>query len=46
MVKLSLPDLMDEERLCFNERHHSKNTTNTSQSKSDEKPDWQVLIPN
>jgi len=46
MIKLSLPDLMDEERLCFNERHRSKSTTNTNQSKNGAKPDWQVLIPN
>ena len=46
MVKLSMPDLMNDERLCFNKRHRSKNTTNTSQSESSESVDWQDLIPN
>jgi len=46
MVKLSLPDLMNDERLCFNERHHPKGTSTTDQSKNSEEVDWQSLIPN
>ena len=45
MVKLSLPDLMNDERHCFNERHRSDGT-GAGQSKSSEKVDWQKLIPN
>lgn len=45
MLKLSLPDLMNEERLCFNERHQSKNSNTSSRSESG-KLDWQKLIPN
>jgi hypothetical protein len=39
MVKLSLPDLMDDERKCFNERLDSG-------EKSSKKADWEDLIPN
>ena len=46
MVKLSLPDLMDDERICFNERHSSESAASTSQSGSGKKLDWQELIPN
>ncbi|NNK12715.1 MAG: hypothetical protein HKP52_00585 [Desulfofustis sp.] len=39
MVKLSLPDLLNDERLCFNELHDSAERTS-------EKADWEDLIPN
>ena len=38
MVKLSLPDLMDDERKCFNERHDSA-------EKSEKRADWEDFIP-
>ena len=38
MVKLSLPDLMDDERRCFNELHDPD-------EKSGKKTDWEDLIP-
>ena len=44
MVKLSLPDQMNDERLCFNERHDSADG-GKSKSESGEKLDWQLLIP-
>lgn len=40
MVKLSMPDLMDAERLCFNETH----TSDSSQQKQTGQ-DWEILIP-
>ena len=43
MVKMSMPDMMDDERLCFNERHEKDNTTGKEKS---EKTDWEHLIPN
>lgn len=39
MVKLSLPDLMDDERKCFNERHDTG-------EKSATEAGWDDLIPN
>lgn len=39
MVKLSLPDLMDEERHCFNELHAPEGETA-------EEAGWEDLIPN
>ena len=38
-VKLSLPDLMDDERKCFNERHDPGEN-------SEKEVDWEHLIPN
>jgi hypothetical protein len=38
-VKLSLPDLMDDERKCFNERHDPG-------EKSEKEVGWENLIPN
>ncbi len=42
MVKLSMPDLMDDERRCFNERHDKD--TDAGQKKSEEN-NWENLIP-
>jgi hypothetical protein len=39
MVKLSLPELMDDERKCFNERYEAAED-------SEKKADWEDLIPN
>lgn len=41
MVKLSLPDLMNEERACFNEAHRSP----ANEAAGSAEPDWSVLIP-
>lgn len=46
MVKLGLPDLMNEERLCFNERQESGKSKKAETQPRDGKPDWQILIPN
>ena len=43
MVKLSLPDLMDDERHCFNERHDKDSETGL---KNSTETDWKNLIPN
>lgn len=44
MVKLSMPGLMDEERLCFNKLYDADGS---DKEPADQKnPDWQVLIPN
>lgn len=45
MVKLSLPNMMNDERHCFNERHSSDKRKKAGTPGSDGKPDWQVLIP-
>jgi hypothetical protein len=42
MLKLSLPDLMDEERRCFN-RTYPENQNESATPGSE--PDWGVLIP-
>lgn len=44
MVKLSLPDSMNDERLCFNERHHPEDG-DKKKSKPSGEVDWQILIP-
>lgn len=46
MVKLFYPDMLDEERLCFNQMCEAKKS-DTDKAKLEElkKPDWQYLIP-
>ena len=46
VVKLTNSDMMEEERLCFNEMCEEKKTT-VDQARLEElkKPDWQFLIP-
>ena len=44
LVKLSLPDQMNDERLCFNERHDPADG-GKSKSERSEKRNWQLLIP-
>lgn len=42
MLKLSLPELMNEERLCFNEAHPEDQE---KEKTTDSEPDWDVLVP-
>ena len=46
VVKLTNSDMMEEERICFNEMCEEKKTT-VDQARLEElkKPDWQFLIP-
>ncbi len=46
MVKLSLPDLMNDERLCFNKLHEADGNNSKKQATDQKSPDWQLLIPN
>ena len=41
MLKLSLPDLMNEERICFNKTHPQKSGSDAPASEAD----WSKLIP-
>lgn len=46
MVKLSYPDLLDEERLCFNEMCEEMKSDQDKQRLEElKKPDWQYLVP-
>ena len=42
MLKLSLPELMNEERRCFNRAYPEKQGTG---AETDSEPDWNMLIP-
>jgi hypothetical protein len=41
MLKLSLPELMTEERHCFNRTYEKQGTG----AETDSEPDWNILIP-
>ena len=45
MVKLSMPDLMDEERRCFNQLHDTDDNGPAAQAAEKEHLDWSLLIP-
>lgn len=46
MVKLSYPDMLDEERLCFNQMCEQMKSDQDKKRLEDlKKPDWQYLIP-
>ena len=45
MVKLSMPELMNEERECFNKAHAASAEANAEAQGGSEGPDWTVLIP-
>ncbi len=42
MLKLSLPELMNEERHCFNRKYPDKQEKD---AETDSEPDWNILIP-
>lgn len=46
MVKLSMPELMNEERRCFNRLHDSDDDSPDNRSDNEESVDWELLIPN
>jgi len=46
MVKLSMPELMNEERRCFNKLHDSDDDSSPKRSGGGESVDWEALIPN
>lgn len=45
MVKLSMPELMSEERRCFNRRNERDEETVQNRSESEASVDWELLIP-
>jgi len=45
MVKLSMPELMNEERLCFNRLHDNDDDSVTKPSEGPDHFDWDALIP-
>lgn len=46
MVRLSYPDMLDEERKCFNQMCDAKKSgTDKERLEELKKPDWQFLIP-
>lgn len=46
MVKLSYPDMLEEERFCFNEMCEEMKSTQDKQRLEElKKPDWQYLVP-
>lgn len=46
MVKLSYPELLDEERICFNEMcEDMKSDQDIKRRQELKKPDWEYLIP-
>ena len=45
MVKLSMPDLMNDERLCFNNIHEKVSSPMEKQSPEKERLNWELFIP-